>query len=86
MRNGVGEIVADDRGHAARPEQGADHDADRAAEGDVLDSDLADLPADRDDQVEQHGDHHRERRLADRERRRARRVGGHEHSDRERDP
>ena len=45
-----------------------------------------DLPSNRDDQVEQDRDHHRERRLTDGERRRARRVRGHEHRDRERDP
>ena len=82
----VGEIVADDGGHAARPEQGADHDADRAAERHVLDPHHADLPSDRDEQVEQDRDHHRERRLTDGERRGARRVRGHEHRDRERDP
>ena len=45
-------------------------DADRAAERHVLDPHDADLPSDRDDQVEQDRDHHRERRLTDCERRR----------------
>ena len=41
----VGEVVADDRGHAPRPEQQADDQADRAADRDVLDPQHADLPA-----------------------------------------
>ena len=64
----------------------ADEQADRAADRDVLDPHHADLPADRHQQVEQDRDRDRERGLADRERRRARRVGGDEHGDRQRHP
>ena len=82
----VGEVVADHGGRAPRPEQDADHQAHQAADGHVLDAQQAHLPAGRHEQVEQ--DHHDdgERRLAEGERQRARRVGGHGHGDRQRRP
>ena len=65
---------------ADRPE------AHRAADRDVLDAHDPDVPADRREQVEEHRDRHGEGRLADGERRRARRVGGEEDRDGQRDP
>ena len=83
---GIGEVVADDRGNAARPEEQPDQHAHCAADRHVLDSHNADLPPDRCEQVEEQRDGHRERRLADRERESARRVGGDEHGDRKHRP
>ena len=82
----VGQVVADHRGGAPRPEQDADHQAHQAADGHVLDAQQAHPPAGRREQVEQDQHDHGERRLAEGERQRARRVGGHGHRDGQRRP
>ena len=70
----VSEVVADDGGGTARPEQEAHHEAHRTADADVLDPQQADLPAGRDQQVEEHDDRDREGGLPDDEWRCAGRV------------
>jgi EmrB/QacA subfamily drug resistance transporter len=82
----VGQVVADHAAGTARPEQQPDDKADRAADGDVLNPQLADLPPGRHQEVEQDDDHHGERRLPEYERQRAWGVGGDGHRDRQRDP
>ena len=59
-----GKVFAQPRSGTARPEQETDYEADREADGDVLDANQPDLPTDRLDQVEENEQHDREGCLA----------------------
>ena len=82
----VGELATGDAARAAGPEQCTHRDADARADGDVLHAHQPGPPAVGHQQVEQHHDEHRERRLPDDEVHRSRRVRSKEHHERDHDP
>ena len=81
-----GEVVAQKRTGTAGPEEEADPEADREADGDVLDANHPDPPANRLDDVEEHEEDDREARLSGRERDRTWGIGAEQDRNRQHAP
>ena len=81
-----GKIFAQERSRTAWPEEQPDAETDRKADRDILDSNDADTPADRLDDVEEDEEDDGKAGLSRSERDRPRCVGGEQHGDRQHSP